>query len=206
MSTSKAFIFSLDAFVAFTLALVAIYSLIFFSSIPSAHYAALLQAHTLGSDAMVALAKTDYYGENISMLDYVLLRGSDDKRREKIYDYIGKNIPDQFGYKVALSEDGEDWGVLYDTSSGNKDVRDNHHNTEQKRLSISTYSIVMEYEAEYLDPENPYGYWNYRDEVHKFYTGTCSGLATPCNPLGNQTGLIPEPTVRLVRLTNYLCD
>jgi len=193
MSTSKAFIFSLDAFVAFTLSLVAIYSLIFFSSIPSAHYPALLQAHTLAKDTIIALSLTEVEksGEDVSLLDYVVLRGAS---KSEINEIVGTQIPDQFGYTLEKSDDGDSWEMLYDTKKPGTRYFDDNHNENQKRLSISTYSLVLEYEGVKREPENPYGYSG----------GTCSGNATPCNTPTFNRDEIPQPAVVLVRLTVFV--
>ncbi|MBD3398434.1 hypothetical protein GF412_04385 [Candidatus Micrarchaeota archaeon] len=58
MGTSKAFIFSLDSFVAFVLTVAALYSLLFFSTVPSAYYSSLMQANYLAKDTLLTLATT----------------------------------------------------------------------------------------------------------------------------------------------------
>ena len=58
MATSKAFIFSLDSFVAFVLTVAALYSLLFFATVPSAYYSSLMQANYLAKDTLLTLATT----------------------------------------------------------------------------------------------------------------------------------------------------
>lgn len=138
----RAFVFSLDAFVAFILALVAVYTLIFFSSVPSAYYFILTQAHYLSRDALLAAAQTDcsaiMRGDcSGSILDNIVIEQSS-ITSTLIKSSIGALIPNQFGYKLEKkSVDGGDWEVVYDTATASGDS----HAKTMKKLQVST-SIV----------------------------------------------------------------
>lgn len=137
----RAFVFSLDAFVAFILALVAVYTLIFFSSVPSAYYFILTQAHYLSRDALLAAAQTDcsaiISGDcSGSVLDNILEGSS--IATSFVTQSIGASIPNQFGYRLEKrSVEGGDWEVIYDTATASKD----QHAKAMKKLQVST-SIV----------------------------------------------------------------
>ncbi len=155
----RAFIFSLDAFVAFTLALVAIYSLIFFSSIPSAYYYLLTQGHYLSRDTLLSLSSTPCtsdYGQCIntggSILDNIV---SQPDSTNLITNTVGVMVPSQFGYIMEMSSDGgENWQFLYDTSN-----EVNGHATSSKKLSVSTQLITFGYSGQVKKlSQSPYNY------------------------------------------------
>lgn len=144
----RAFIFSLDAFVAFTLALVAIYSLIFFSSVPSAYYYLLTQGHYLSRDALMSLSTTvcsDAYGEctaSGSLLDNIVAQDNVVHRMNLISNTVGAMVPTQFGYIMEMSSDqGQNWGVLYDTGA----VPSDPHAKKSKKLAVATQVMTFGY-------------------------------------------------------------
>ena len=208
----RAFIFSLDAFVAFTLALVAVYSLIFFSSIPSSYYYLLTQAHYLSRDTLYALSASDcteplFASCKGSVMDSIVF-GDPDSMKDSIMNSAGTAIPSQFGYVMELSNDsGKSWRVLYDTA--HPESGDNHANST-KRLSVSSQVIVFDYSGKMTkDSPNP---WFYRSCTGLGAPGglvqllTCSDIpSTP--PYGGGDGsldIVPSAGIRLVRLTVFI--
>jgi len=160
----KAFVFSLDAFVAFILALVAVYTLIFFSSVPSAYYFILTQAHYLSRDALLSAATTDCSvlgksGCDGSVLDVIV---KSDPNNAIISNYvknsIGAAIPNQFGYKLEKrAPDSDEWVVIYDTST---DKTDSHAKT-MKKLQVSSSIVNVGYQTKTISEKkraNPYIY------------------------------------------------
>jgi hypothetical protein len=160
--TMRAFIFSLDAFVAFTLALVAIYSLIFFSSVPSAYYYLLTQGHYLSRDVLLALSTTycsDAYGEceaSSSLLDNIVAQDNPVHRANLISNTVGSMVPTQFGYIMEMSGDeGQTWGLLYDTAS----VPADPHAKKSKKLAVATQVMTFGYSGKmYKLQTSPYQY------------------------------------------------
>ncbi|MFH0737839.1 MAG: hypothetical protein V1827_04230 [Candidatus Micrarchaeota archaeon] len=159
----RAFIFSLDAFVAFTLALLAIYSLIFFSSIPSAYYYLLTQAHYLSRDSLLALSTApcssayDSCVTHGSVLDNIVVL-DEASRTSLIQKTVGAMVPPQFGYSMEMSDDdGVNWELLYDTADpGN--AGDPHENRTRK-LTVSTQVMVFGFEGKVSKLEtSPYRY------------------------------------------------
>ncbi|MBN2121955.1 hypothetical protein JW721_02770 [Candidatus Micrarchaeota archaeon] len=132
MGTRKAFVFSLDSFVAFILSVAALYSLLFFATVPSAYYSSLMQANYLAKDTMLALATSQAgnVGESLygcdpgaSMLSCILSdleadswEMGGDANEGAARDLIGVSdgneirsalIPVQFGYKIETLEYAE---------------------------------------------------------------------------------------------------
>lgn len=163
----RAFIFSLDAFVAFTLALVAIYSLIFFSSVPSAYYYLLTQGHYLSRDILLSLtttACTDSYGECAaegSLLDSLVAQDDPAHRTDLIRGTVGPMVPKQFGYLVEMSSDrGDTWELLYDTQNASAfGVHGELHANKSKKLAVATQVMTFGYGAKVYKLQNsPYRY------------------------------------------------
>lgn len=185
--------FSLDAFVAFTLALIAIYSIIFFSSIPSAYYNSLTQAHYLSKDTLLAITQTtctypQCRDTSISVLDWIVFR-SDDARGDVDF-FIGNKIPAQFGYAFEISDDGGTWTELYNTASAATLAGDMHNKNRQK-LSVSSYAIAFEYRDRFRKAENPYKYM------------TCNGEAVVCE-IPRSLYDPPAASIKMVRLTVFI--
>jgi hypothetical protein len=145
----RAFIFSLDSFVAFTLALIAIYSLIFFSSVPSAYYFLLTQAHYLARDSLLAVSTSSCItggcdNPDGTVLDNIAFHTDMGQQKELIKNTIGLMVPSQFGYTVSLSEDsGQGWTVLYDTATEAADP----HAKGSSKLTVSTQVMTFGYSA-----------------------------------------------------------
>lgn len=158
----RAFIFSLDAFVAFTLALVAIYSLIFFSSVPSAYYYLLTQGHYLSRDILLALSTTacsSDYGTckaTGSLLDNIVAQDNSALRDNLIQNTVGEMVPKQFGYMLEMSSDsGQSWELLYDTASVPTDM----HAKKSKKLMVATQVMTFGYGGKvYKLRSSPYNY------------------------------------------------
>ncbi len=202
----RGFVFSLDAFVAFTLALIAVYSLIFFSSIPSSYYYLLAQGHYLARDALWSVSTADCTDDFIfcsvdgSIMDNIISENNSDVRNELIRSSIGKIIPAQFGYVIEVSEDkGETWQTLYDTSEY---TDDEHAKAPIKKLSVSSQIINFGYRGRVNKP---------MESIYKYNTcGTpTDGLVISCGEYNridpNYAGdIIPLPEAKIVRLTVFI--
>lgn len=185
VESKKAFVFSLDAFIAFTLSIAAIYSLIFFSSIPSAYYSSLTQAHFLARDSLISLATSSPPNinlktngmiivvplcENGTALDCALLDGGNAKA---ILDPI---IPKQFGY--TLERDGE---IVYDTTTDGA----SDHNHNYRKVKASAQMLYFSESPKRNIGASPYCY------------NTCNGRSSReievYNPVTGQTRKITVP-------------
>ncbi|MCI0503109.1 hypothetical protein L0Y65_00185 [Candidatus Micrarchaeota archaeon] len=162
----RAFIFSLDAFVAFTLALVAIYTLIFFSSVPSAYYFLLTQGHYLSRDVLLSLSTThcsDDYGEckaTGTLLDNIVAQDNLAHRTNLINNTVGSMVPVQFGYILEMSDDrGQNWAVLYDTGGSTPEELADAHAKKSRKLAVATQVMTFGYGGKvYKLMNSPYQY------------------------------------------------
>ena len=100
----RGFIFSIDAFVAFTIMLVILQALIIISATPSSYYTGLSQANYLARDALwvTSNSKASFanggIATNVTILGYVI--GSSDPAAYR--SNIGVYIPIQYGYMVGF--------------------------------------------------------------------------------------------------------
>ncbi len=144
----RAFIFSLDSFVAFTIALIAIYSLIFFSSIPSSYYYLLTQGHFMTRDVLMALSTTEctsvysFCSVSGSVLDGIV-SSTGTARDGLIQGTIGEMIPSEFGYALEMSDnEGQSWYAVYDTRI---DEPDGPHTGQGIKLLVSSQVMTFGY-------------------------------------------------------------
>ena len=190
METRKGFVFSLDSFVAFVLTIAALYSLLFFSTVPSAYYAGLMQTNYFAKDTLTTLATTQMPEEEITYLDRILadLRRGDDYSARVYVGATGTNlVPRQFGYRFeVLGDDNETWTALYDT----RDDQLSENRKEYHKMKASAQTMYFGYIEERERLDNPYGYL------------TCSGDRTPCD-LPVSGFRIGQPHLELVRFTVY---
>ncbi|HNT60535.1 MAG TPA: hypothetical protein PKJ97_00995, partial [Candidatus Bilamarchaeaceae archaeon] len=183
---------SLDSFVAFTLIVAALYTLVFFSTVPSAYYSALTQANYLAKDTLLALATTQCPDEGDfggTYLDLIVSRGKEPARL-----YAGAMIPEQFGYKIEVSDYSEggtvEWEEIYNTAGD--ESPDNKHNRRYNKLKATAQSMYMVIVAERDKAASPYGYM------------TCEGPYSLCDlPLPNHYQ-IGDAELKLVRLTVFI--
>lgn len=142
MRHQRGFAYSIDAFVAFVISLLIIGSLIFFASLPSGYYSTLLQAHYLAKDMLYTLGETratDIFagGNPGTALDDAIAQG----RHDRIKEMGDRLIPEQFGYTVQTSADGERWDTAY-TTKGSSDQQEKHKKTDD-RLMATAETIVF---------------------------------------------------------------
>ena len=159
----RAFIFSLDAFVAFALALVAIYSLIFFSSVPSSYYFLLTQAHYLSRDTLLSLSTTpcSYYTTTLgctnpqsSVLENIAFNSNPLVSANIANSTLRSMVPSQFGYSLEGSSDGgQSWTTITNTPDKAK-----------KKVSVSSSVLAYGYSGTYNLPNaSTYSYWSCGD-------------------------------------------
>ncbi len=201
----KAFIFSLDAFVAFTLALIAIYSLIFFSSVPSSYYYLMTQGHFLAKDVLFVLSTSEcdpaVFGECYvggSLLDNIVSDSTPNGRKQEIVtDIVGEMIPGQFGYAFEVSDDqGDSWNTVYDTRLAPGE----EHRGRGQKIDVTSQMISFGYSSlEGMDDKSPY--W-YRSCGMNGTIITCSDSLNQ-DPSGVKPQ-IPGIDARLVRISIFV--
>jgi len=203
----RGFVFSLDAFVAFTLALIAVYSLIFFASIPSSYYYLLTQGHYLARDALLSTSTTEcdleYYScgrVTGSILDAIVSpKNSEAIREALIKESIGTIVPNQYGYIVEVSTDqGKTWTALYDTSGETDEL----HAKSVKKMTVSSQIVNFGYTDVYQKADvSPFSYMSCGGGPENLVI-TCGNHTLIDPDAGGE--IVPLPEATLVRLTVFI--
>lgn len=151
----KAFVFSLDAFVALMLVLLAVNSAVALSSAPKGYYSSLEQAHDLAKDTLRSMHAAQY-GEGLTYVDAVLAGGGD--RLLAIRGSAEKAIPMQFGYRFDRFDAlANTWETLYD-SAADSSLDSPRHGRLQRKLSASYRLFFSSYEVAPNRGESPFCY------------------------------------------------
>ena len=176
MNSRKAFVFSIDAFVAFTLCMVALYSLVFFSGIPHTYYSNLMQANDLSKDILTTFMDTPSPKEGQTTLLGYLIFGN-----PGVADgYLKELVPSQFGYSLETSSTGDedDFTPIVNT----------YEKKDYKKLKAVSYALLFDFKSPTIS-SNPFGY------------NTCTGTGKPCTMSSHyEKG---EFSVVIVRLIIY---
>jgi len=184
MVNKRGFVFSIDAFVAFSLALVALYSLVFFSAVPYNYYPALMQAHNYAKDTLFSLSKMPSpeeieSGEYSSALAFLVFPKNTNGNGDMAEQYLDSIISQEYGYILeAQYESGKDWHEVVSTLDKKK----------YNKLKAVGYTVLLGFDEE-GNQENPYGYI------------TCSGTKRPCATESSYKA--GKMYITLVRLTIY---
>lgn len=197
------FIFSLDAFVAFTLIMITINLLIFTIGTPKPYYPSLDQAQMLAFDTLQALASSSPTHEAPYYLEYAVTGTGPLSRSQVMNRVAGKIIPYGFGYRLQeYNFTSRSWDELYDSSSDPDSGRAGRNFT---KLSASAMLFSSFYDVDPIRGESQYcyltckGYTGMSDSGPQ-YASNCS--MTPCAP--PTSGFLPgQNTARMVRLVVY---
>lgn len=206
---SHGFIFSLDAFVAFTLIMTTVGLLIFTIGIPQSFFPQLSQAHQLAYDTLFVLASgTDqpYVPEHRTYLEQILQGGTD--RSLLLRQVAGGDpayhgtIPRGYGYRLEVREFSpsgpSSWQPLYDSAA---DPYSDRFNRNFSKLAASATTFLPVYLVQPRQGESQYCYLScYGYQPDGNYSPSCN--ATPCEPPtpNFQSG---QNSVQMVRLTVY---
>ncbi|MEW6528818.1 MAG: hypothetical protein AB1391_02935 [Candidatus Micrarchaeota archaeon] len=196
----KAFIFSMDAFIAFTLILTVLHSLIFLASIPQSYYSGLMQANYFARDALSSIAHAnasrifdDPMLENTTLLDYIMQKYSTNPSEAKniIQNHVGSVIPNEYGYVLELWDSkNEKWESIYNTND-TKDALSDTHNKKYHKLRASSHSLFFGYIDSTTGFSNPFSY------------RTCRGSDRTACDLPKSDYSPGTATLGLVRLVVY---
>lgn len=203
----RAFIFSLDAFVAFVLIAVVISMLIFVSSTPRASYLSLEQAHQLAYDTLSALSFSGD-GSGTTYLGQIL--GGSGNTGEIMRRVAGGNpnyygiIPKGFGYRLdSYNFNNDTWSVLYDAGS---DASSDRYGKNYTKLRASSTSFISLYDVLPNPGFSPFchlgcqGYNGLDNAGQPIYRSPCD--TTPCN-VTDSYFISGQNAVHLVRLMVY---
>lgn len=193
---AKAFIFSIDAFVALTIMLIIIQSVVLISAVPSSYYGGLMQANYLARDTLGMLANANATAvlpaaasetaAKFSMLDYVIGNKGD---QATFRSFVGAAIPDQYGYSMDMwNPSTSEWTNLYNTS-GDTDPANTHSKLYHKLRAVA-YAFYFGYTAPRDPGHNPYTY------------RSCSGGNSTC-AAPTSSYVAGEGELGLVRLEVY---
>ncbi len=180
--TRKAFIFSLDAFVALSVILVTIYALFALVSTPKPYYTSFEQTYDFARDTLIALEHSEdaTFGNALSSI------ASGDNYY--IHFYVDPVIPNQYGYRFEFyNTTSEEWRVIYDTATD----PDTMHNKEYRKLKASAQTIVFSDVPGSPASDNPFGYLS------------CSGDMTPCD-MPDSFFDEGDSAVGIIRMTVYI--
>ncbi|HIH19612.1 TPA: hypothetical protein HA225_06620 [Candidatus Micrarchaeota archaeon] len=193
------FIFSLDAFVAFTLTMVTISLLIFIIGTPKPYYASLEQTSRLAHDTLQVMATSSPDGNPPFYLEYALSGGL--PLNEVMDKTAGGIIPFGYGYRLETYDfASKKWIPKYDSSYPTSQSGREGRNFTKLRASATMFSSF--YEVDQVRGESQYCYLSCFG-----YNGTNNPPASPCSvtpcsqPIsGFGAG---QNSVRMVRLVVY---
>ncbi|MEM2137715.1 MAG: hypothetical protein QW568_01375 [Candidatus Anstonellaceae archaeon] len=184
----QGFIFSLDAFVAFTLIMITISLLIFLIGTPKPFYPSLEQAHMLAYDTLTVLATSTNGQGNPTYLEQIMNEGQSattDEIMRKVAGGAANHspiIPYGYGFrleKLVFNADGSAVvsKVLYNSSS---DTASDRYGKQFTKLQTSATTFMSIYSVPRRPGESPFCYLNCRGyDGGGSYLSTCD--KTPCN-------------------------
>ncbi len=210
----KGFVFSLDAFVAFSLILIAIQSMVIISANPSGYWPGLLQADFLAKDTLRAAANTQLdTGRTILADSSGTISGrSPLSPSSPLIMLSDKLIRPPFSYSYSYYDlNAQNWSLVYDASNYTYYMGgdDSHANISYRRVAASSEQLLMEYTIDPVRPQSPWcnvvckgwgGNINTRNiNTHERDKNDC--VETPCSAQSASAYQPGNLTFGLVRLT-----
>jgi len=220
---NRGFIFSLDAFVAFTLTMITISLLIFTIGTPKPYYYSLEQAHQLAHDTLTVLAASSDNATQGTYLERVL-SGSGSDVNEIMFKVAGGKennftngsrafyrpiIPKGYGYMLERYQFSLDkWKMLYDSGDGGDSdtVKGCAYGSDRcgkhfTKLQASATTFGSIYIVSPAPGESPYCYLSCYGYSEPGKTVTPCNV-TPCAaPKSNF--IVGNNSIAIVRLTVY---
>jgi len=199
----RGFIFSLDAFVAFTLVMVAIAFLVFAIGTPKPFYPSLEQTQKLAYDTLTVLSTSSDTPGGQTYLEQIL---ADQSNRVYYYKTAGGSdstsvfpiIPKGYGYSLEVYDfNTGNWGVRYDAGS---DPNSDRYGKSFTKVRASATSFASLYSILPAPGESPFCYATCRGYVSPSQQSSSPCNATPCDrPISNfYPGLNSISIVRFV--------
>jgi hypothetical protein len=206
MQRRRGFVFSLDAFVSFSLIIIAIQSMIIISSAPSGYWHGLLQAEDLAKDTLHVVSSTmaqpgvTVMGEASARI----MAGSKFYSGDKIIIMTNQLVPRPYSYSYHYYDLGtHEWVTLYNAST-DSDGSDSHFNVTFRRVSASSEQLVLDYASPVIRPQSPYCnvYCRGWDPATNAYTAPHENcVQTPCDAMPTSNFQSGNLTFGLLRLT-----
>lgn len=214
MQRRRGFVFSLDAFVSFSLIIIAIQSMIIISSVPSGYWHGLLQAEDLAKDALhvVSSTMTDSGVTVMGEASARIMAGSPFYSGDKIILVTNRLIPRPYSYSYHYYDLGKhEWITLYNASDPafNPDPTDPHFNVTFRRVAASSEQLVLDYASPVIRPQSPYcNVYCHGWDAQKAaagdpspYKGPAECTQTPCEAMPTSNFQSGNLTFGLLRLT-----
>ena len=211
------FIFSLDAFVAFTLIMVTVSLLVFMIGTPRPFYPSLEQAHQLAHDTLETLATSSDKLNNPLKQTYLeqILGGTGDVHGIMLKVAGGNDsyhpiIPRGYGFRLeryVFNSTYGNWPVIYDsgTDGCNSLPKSDRCGKIFTKLQASATTFASRYLLPPLPGESPFCYAGCRgygidSNANPSYSTSCD--TTPCNTTTSNFWE-GENSIQLIRLTVY---
>lgn len=199
------FVFSLDAFVAFTLVIIAIQSLLVVSTTPSGYYNSLAQANYLAKDTLNSLYRVNIDGESIYAQSIQRTIGGNPSVTLEVIDATDELIPYPYSYAYDYYDyETDSWLLMYNASDNstmpNSDPR--FSQIQYNRVHATSTLLFSDYYDEADPSQSPYcnvmckGY----DTTTHSDTDSDSCMSVPCLHQPNSTYDTGNFTVGLLRL------
>ena len=139
----QGFVFSLDAFVAFSLILIAIQSIVIVSSSPAGYYPSLLQAQFLAKDTLHTISAT-YLDSGRSVLADAsgpISRGGPLLPTDPIIEVSDKIIRPPYSYTYSYYDlERQNWTLVYNASAVQSGP---HANITFRRVAASAQQLML---------------------------------------------------------------
>ena len=220
----KGFIFSLDAFVAFSLVMITISMLIFTIGTPRPYYDSLEQAQQLAHDTLQVLsASTDNPSQGTYLEQiFAFVDSKDGPNVNRImFRVAGGNstyngiIPRGYGFRLDKYQfnDGT-WKLLYDSGNGgdSQTIKGCTYGSDRcGKTFTKLQASATTFASLYLVPPNPgkspfcylscRGYNGIDNNGNPVYDVPCN--TTPCDGTGLSNFILGNNTIAIARLTVY---
>ncbi len=198
----RGFIFSLDAFVAFTLIMLTISMLIFTIGTPKSFYPSLEQAHQLAYDGLQALSSGKDTPTSQTYLEQIV--GNTGSVQDISFRVLGGSgqyrgmMPQGYGYRLeAYSFNSNSWKTIYDAGT---DTASDRNGKAFTKLSASAMSFLSLYDLQPSPGKSPYCYLSCHGYPSNPSAPSCN--ATPCNI--SISNFDPgQNSIQIVRLVVY---
>ncbi|VVB99629.1 Uncharacterised protein [uncultured archaeon] len=211
----RGFIFSLDAFIAFTLTMITISLLIFTIGTPKPFYPSLEQAHQLAHDTLQALATSTDDPAQGTYLEQIIANQRGATTAQILNRVAGGNasypniIPPGYGYRIETYEFNKSlsgrvgWYVLYDAGAEDSGCvyKSDRCGKNFTKLSASATTFASIYVSTPKPGDSPYCY------LSCFGYGPGNTHADPCNVTPCQAPIsnfdVGQNSIQIVRFVVY---
>lgn len=215
MGAKKGVIFSIDAFVAFGLILIAIYGLFVLIGTPNSYFTSLEQTADIAHDTLLSLSRLDNGG--ISMLDTVArdYDRSNPTLSPAVNSFAERAIPIQFGYRFEIYDTGLPVPGWVELVAGRNPNRSNITYANAK-IAASAQAPVTYYEIPRNTGQSPWCYQTCRgyEGIGKDGLPQYAGIGpggkfaycqnTPCSTPANSSFVPGKLAIGWVRLTVFI--